>query len=121
MSLDDLKNKKDKDLELVRDELLDMIQTGKAVLDHSALIARETGSPRSIEVYAKLHAEQAKVINQVLDFHDKIEKDTQESGVIENQTNNNLFIGTTTDIQGYIENQMKVVNGEETEDNISGE
>lgn len=97
-----------------RDTYKDLINTGMNSLDALAEIARESEHPRAFEVLSK----SIKDIGDVTDKLMSLQKNKQElAGKKEEEaskiTNNNMFIGSTTDLQRMlIDNKEKVIDGD---------
>jgi hypothetical protein len=76
-------------------------------------VARESEHPRAFEVLSNMMKGISDVNDKLMDLnkkHKDINKEDKELKQIENQTNN-LFIGTTTDLQRLLqaENEPKVI------------
>ena len=109
----ELVSKKDinDDYTFSRDTYKDLISTGMGSLDALAEIARESEHPRAFEVLSK----SIKDIGDVTDKLMALQKNKQdlvgkkeEAGKV---TNNNMFIGSTTDLQRMLlNNDEKVIN-----------
>ena len=97
-----------------RDTYKDLINTGMNSLDALAEIARESEHPRAFEVLSR----SIKDIGDVTDKLMSLQKNKQElAGKKEEEaskvTNNNMFIGSTTDLQRMlIDNKEKVIDGD---------
>lgn len=97
-----------------RDTYKNLIHTGMNSLDALAEIARESEHPRAFEVLSK----SIKDIGDVTDKLMSLQKNKQElAGKKEEEaskiTNNNMFIGSTTDLQRMlIDNKEKVIDGD---------
>lgn len=102
------------DYKFSRDTYKDLISTGMNSLDALAEIARESEHPRAFEVLSK----SIKDIGDVTDKLMSLQKNKQElAGKKEEEaskvTNNNMFIGSTTDLQRMlIDNKEKVIDGD---------
>lgn len=96
----DKKNIKD-DYETSRDTYLDLIENGKRGLDLMMEVARESEHPRAFEVLSGMIKNIADVTDKLMDLNKKNKEITQEPKEEEAKaiTNNNVFIGSTTDLQ----------------------
>ena len=98
------------DYEYSRETYYDLIEKGRESLDLMIEVARESEHPRAFEVLAGMIKGIADVNDKLMDLNKK-NKDinkTEEIKQIENQTNN-LFIGTTTDLQRLIQAERQGV------------
>lgn len=106
------------DYEFSRKTYKDLINTGVGSLDVLAELARESEHPRAFEVLSQ-------AIKNIGDTTDKLmalqknKKDLAvETKAEENAkriTNNNVFVGSTTDLQRMLLEPEKVIDGEVTE------
>lgn len=105
MDSDNFKN----DYEYSREVLYDLIEKGRGALEDMIEVARASEHPRAFEVLSGLIKNTADVNDKLLDLNKKHkdintkEKPQQVAG----QTTNNLFVGSTTDLQRMLQNQMK--------------
>ena len=91
-----------KDYELVQNNFKNLLDNGNIALESALKVATESDSPRAFEVVAILLKTMADLNNNVLDVHKKA-KDTTSTGKNEiKQTNNSVFIGSTTDLQNLL-------------------
>lgn len=91
-----------KDYELVQNNFKNLLDNGNIALESALKVATESDSPRAFEVVAILLKTMADLNNNVLDVHKKA-KDTTSNGKNEvKQTNNSVFIGSTTDLQNLL-------------------
>ena len=107
--MEDEKRIKD-DYEYSRDTYYELIEKGRESLDLMIEVARESEHPRAFEVLSNMIKGIADVNDKLMDLNKK-NKDinkTEEMKQIENQTNN-LFIGTTTDLQRFLQNEKQVI------------
>jgi hypothetical protein len=86
---------------LVQSNIKDLIGTGNVALESALKVATQSDSPRAFEVVAILLKTMAELNNNVLDVHKKA-KDTTGSKVEVKQTNNSLFVGSTKDLQNFL-------------------
>lgn len=98
------------DYEYSRDTYYDLIEKGRESLDLMIEVARESEHPRAFEVLSNMIKGIADVNDKLMDLnkkHKDINK-SEEIKQIEHQTNN-LFIGTTTDLQRLIQAERQGV------------
>tara|TARA_B110000858_G_scaffold184492_1_gene225758 strand:- start:431 stop:814 length:384 start_codon:yes stop_codon:yes gene_type:complete len=96
------------DYEKSRDTYYDLIDKGKDALDMMMEVARESEHPRAFEVLSGLMKNIADVNDKVMDLNKK-HKDInkEETKQVENQTTNNMFIGSTADLQKMLQQANK--------------
>lgn len=112
----ELLSKKDinDDYTFSRDTYKELISTGMGSLDSLAEIARESEHPRAFEVLAKSIKDIGDVTDKLMALQkskqELVQKKEEETGKI---TNNNVFIGSTTDLQRMLtDNKEKVIDGD---------
>jgi hypothetical protein len=90
------------DFEAARANLYEVIQTGQEAMGKLSEIAGQSQHPRAFEVLAKLMDTMVNTNKELLELQTKIrEIDASDSPINEKaQTiNNNLFVGSTTELQ----------------------
>ena len=103
------------DYEFSRDILKNLIATGMSSLDSLAELARESEHPRAFEVLSR----SIKDIGDVTDKLMSLQKATKELTTTKEDSeqakvvNNNLFIGSTTDLQRMLLDNKKVIDAED--------
>lgn len=100
----------DNDFEYARQTYHEILAKGSAALDDMIEVARSTEHPRAFEVLSTMMKTIADVNGNLLDLHKK-KKDIQakdRGGAIpvSGVTNNNLFVGSTTDLQRMLIDQI---------------
>ena len=110
----ELASKKDinDDYTFSRDTYKELISTGMGSLDSLAEIARESEHPRAFEVLSKSIKDIGDVTDKLMTLQknkqDLVGKKEEQSKV----TNNNMFIGSTTDLQRMLlDTDEKVIDG----------
>lgn len=101
----------DDDFRETRDTLKELEQTGKAVLDHFIQIAKDSESPRAIEVLGGFMEKLSDISLAKLDIHEKKKKHKQKdkddkptSPGAMNIENANIIVGTTADLLNQTKN-----------------
>ena len=94
------------DYKAVRDNIYDLLETGKEALLDMLEVAKQSENPRAYEVTGNLIKQLADMNSQLMDLHSKhqklIEPIKKESP---NQiTNNAIFVGSTNDLSKLINN-----------------
>ena len=98
------------DVEYVRGNMYDLIEKGTRSMDELLAIADQSQHPRSYEVLSGLIKNLSELNKDLIDLHDKkkklinVEQQTAPSTV-----NNNLFVGSTSDL-------LKMINKENDEE-----
>ena len=92
------------DYEYTRDNLRELIEIGKDSLDLAMRIAEETEHPRAIEVLGQMLRSVTDTNDKLMDLNKK--KADAEEGT-KRVTNNNLFVGSTTDLQRILSKDKK--------------
>jgi len=103
-----------KDYEKAQQNIKDLIGNGNIALESALKVATESDSPRAFEVVAILLKTMADLNNNMLDVHKKA-KDTTSSKIEVKQTNNSVFVGSTTDLQNLLNKERstnKIVDAE---------
>lgn len=101
----------EEDFGYIRDNLKDIIDTGKVALEELVEVARQSQHPRAYEVLSTLMKTLTDTNRELLDTHKKkkdIVKEQPEKGP--NKVNNNLFVGTPAELQAIMSG--KVLNGD---------
>lgn len=102
---------KDNDFEYARQVYHDILVKGSEAMDEMMLVARATEHPRAFEVLSTMMKTLADVNGNLLDLHKK-KKDIEKKEMIGlpppvGGTTNNLFVGSTTELQRFLLNQNK--------------
>lgn len=93
----------EQDYEYSRDTYYDLIEKGRESLDLMIQVARESEHPRAFEVLSNMIKDIANVNDKLMELNKKqkeLLKDDQSKET--NTTNNNLFIGSTTELQRFL-------------------
>ena len=97
------------DFEYSRETLYDLIEKGRNALEDMIEVARESEHPRAFEVLSGLIKNVADVNDKLMDLNKKHKEvhAKEESAKQVGNTTNNLFVGSTTDLQRMLQGQMK--------------
>ena len=93
---------KDNDYEYTRETLYDLIEKGREGIEEMIEVARQSEHPRAYEVLAGLIKDTAQTSEKLMDLHRKIQSLDQmmlPPPTDNGSTTNNLFIGSTTELQ----------------------
>ena len=115
MSEDDNPNIKT-DYDTSRDTYLDLMDKGQSAMDMMMEVARESEHPRAYEVLSGMMKNIADITDKLMDLNKK-EKEINQSNLPavqqpagSPQTVNNLFVGTTEELQRMLQdNDEKVI------------
>lgn len=105
------------DYEYSRETYYEILEKGKESMELMIEVARESEHPRAFEVLSTMMKNMADVNDKLMDLNKKNkdinkEDDPKQLG----NTTNNLFVGTTTDLQRLIQNEKNVVIDAESTD-----
>lgn len=93
----------EQDYEYSRDTYYDLIEKGRESLDLMIQVARESEHPRAFEVLSNMIKDIANVNDKLMELNKKQKELLDEDKPKEtNTTNNNLFIGSTTELQRFL-------------------
>ena len=100
----------EQDYEYSRETYYDLIEKGRESLELMIEVARESEHPRAFEVLSTMMKNMADVNDKLMDLNKK-NKDINQKEELKQlgNTTNNLFVGTTTDLQRLIHNEKQVV------------
>ena len=94
------------DFEYARRVKHDLLAKGSEALEDMMEVARSTEHPRAYEVLSNMMKNVGDVSDSLLDLHKKKKdyKKTDEMPALPGTTNNNVFVGSTTDLQRMLKN-----------------
>lgn len=111
---------KDNDFEYARQTYHDILAKGSEAMEEMMEVARATEHPRAFEVLSTMMKTLADVNGNLLDLHKKkkdIDKKDQVPGLPPaGRTTNNLFIGSTAELQKFLMSQRQDSNIIEVKD-----
>jgi len=106
------KDKVDYDYDYSRSTYYELIEKGKESLDLMMEVARESEHPRAFEVLSGLIKNLADTNDKLMELNKKHKEVLKEELPQHKQiTNNNVFLGSTTDLQRLLHNE-KVISGD---------
>jgi hypothetical protein len=102
-------NKIEDDYDKTRDNLRDLLETGKQALETALSVAKQSEHPRAFEVVGNLIKQLADVNQQLMDIHQQKKKIDEPSKTVKsnNTTNNAIFVGSTAELSKMISNMTK--------------
>lgn len=108
----------EQDYEYSRDTYYDLIEKGRESLELMIEVARESEHPRAFEVLSNMIKGIADVNDKLMDLNKK-QKELQKDDKPAETTNttNNLFVGSTTELQRMLQGQdEKIIDHDTDED-----
>ncbi len=105
------KNKVDSDYERVRRDLFDLSEQGDEAIELMLELARESEHPRAFEVLGQLIKNNAEIGEKILKLHkSKKEQDKEDDvpALTQGATNNNVFIGSTAELQKMLRDEKVI-------------
>ena len=98
------------DYDFSRRTYRDLIQTGTRSLDVLAELARESEHPRAFEVLSKTIKDIGDTTEKLMKLQkDKADITKEERDEAKKVTNNNVFVGSTTDLQRMLLQKDRVI------------
>ena len=101
----------DNDYKYSRDTYYELVEKGKQSLELMIEVARESEHPRAFEVLSGMIKNISDVNDRLMDLNKK-KKDLDKKEEIKNiaNTTNNLFVGSTSELQKLLKNETDLVN-----------
>ena len=101
----------DNDYKYSRDTYYELVERGKESLELMIEVARESEHPRAFEVLSGMIKNISDVNDRLMDLNKK-KKDLDKKEEIQKiaNTTNNLFVGSTAELQKILKNESKIVN-----------
>ena len=93
------KDDQTKDYEYTRGSLYSLIDKGREALDGALEVAQESGHPRAYEVAVNAMKQVADATDKLMDLQQKMKNLEAPTKRETNNTTNNLFVGSTADLQ----------------------
>jgi hypothetical protein len=101
----------DNDYKYSRDTYYELVEKGKQSLELMMEVARESEHPRAFEVLSGMIKNISDVNDRLMDLNKK-KKDIDKKDDVKKvaNTTNNLFVGSTTELQKLLKNESEIVN-----------
>jgi hypothetical protein len=102
MNDSDQSTQTDRDVEFARQTYYDLLTKGSAALEEMMEVAKATEHPRAFEVLSGLMKNVADINGNLIDLHKKkrdIDKTDKPLTQLPGTTNNNVFVGSTSELQ----------------------
>ena len=106
-AITDISDDADKDYKYARAQLYSLIEKGQETLNGVMELAGESASPRAYEVAGQVLKSTADITDKLADLQKKM-KDLDEDNVktTNNVTNNAVFVGSTTELQKMLKQEI---------------
>ena len=102
-------SKTDSDYQRVRKQFYDLAEQGDEAIELMLDLARESEHPRAFEVLGQLIKNNAEIGEKILKLHkSKKEQDKDETLALNGNTNNNVFIGSTAELQKMLRDEKVI-------------
>ena len=102
------KNKVDSDYERVRRDLFDLSEQGDEAIELMLELARESEHPRAFEVLGQLIKNNAEIGEKILKLHKSKKEQDVDDTLVPANTNNNVFIGSTAELQKMLRDEKVI-------------
>ena len=101
----------DNDYKYSRDTYYELVEKGKQSVELMIEVARESEHPRAFEVLSGMIKNISDVNDRLMDLNKK-KKDIDKKDEVKKiaNTTNNLFVGSTTELQKLLKNESEIVN-----------
>ena len=90
------------DYKYSRENLYNLVERGQDAIDGILTLAKETDHPRTYEVAGQLIKNVGEVTEKLLQLQEKMKKLGEETKKGPNKVENNLFVGSTAELQKLI-------------------
>tara|TARA_B100000287_G_C19963626_1_gene515519 strand:- start:18 stop:422 length:405 start_codon:yes stop_codon:yes gene_type:complete len=97
----------DSDYKYSRENLYNLVERGQDAIDGILTLAKETEHPRTYEVAGQLIKNVGEVTEKLLQLQEKMKKLGEETKKAPNKVENNLFVGSTAELQKLIKKNGK--------------
>ena len=101
-------NTANNDFEYARQIYHNLLAKGSESMEEMMEVARATEHPRAFEVLSNMMKNIADINGNLMDMHKK-KKDfeqNEQKALPQGQTTNNVFVGSTSDLQRMLQNEM---------------
>ena len=97
------------DFQYVRENLYNLIERGKDGLEEMLEIAKSSEHPRAMEVFGQLIGKLTDTNKELLNLH-KTKKDISQETSGPKNVSNNLFVGSTAELQKFLKTGKSIEN-----------
>ena len=102
----------DLDFQYVRENLYNLIERGQDGLEEMLEIAKSSEHPRAMEVFGQLIGKLTETNKELLNLH-KTKKDISQDTSSPKNVSNNLFVGSTAELQKFLKKGKDIKENEE--------
>ena len=92
-----------------RETYYELLEKGKSSLDDMMDVARASEHPRAYEVLATMIKNLSDVNDKLMDLNKKHKDIDKDDNDVKQVTNNNVFLGSTTDLQKLLHKDNEVI------------
>ena len=99
------------DYDYSRETYYDLLEKGRSSLEDMIEVARSSEHPRAYEVLSNMIKNLSDVNDKLMDLNKK-NKDINSEDIkhVANNNNNNVFLGSTADLQRLLKNESDIIN-----------
>ena len=97
------------DYDYSRETYYDLLEKGKESMELMIEVARESEHPRAFEVLSNMMKNMADINDKLMDLNKKNKDITQQEVKQLGNTTNNVFLGSTADLQRLLQNEKEVI------------
>lgn len=109
----------DDDYEYSREVYYDLIEKGRDGIEEMLELAKQSEHPRAFEVLSQMIKNVSDVSDRLMALNTAKKKievmDRQPSLENKGTTNNNIFIGSTTELQRFLQNEKQVIDHDDSD------
>lgn len=110
---DNVEKDVDDDYEYARAKYYNLAEKGDEAIDLMMDLARESEHPRAFEVLSNMMKQNAEITDRLMDLQKKKKEiKLDKNGTLPKLTQNNVYIGSTTDLQRMLHNKIKEKKGQ---------
>lgn len=97
------------DYDYSRETYYDLLEKGKESMELMIEVARESEHPRAFEVLSNMMKNMADINDKLMDLNKKNKDITQQEVKQLGNTTNNVFLGSTADLQRLLQNEKEII------------
>jgi predicted house-cleaning noncanonical NTP pyrophosphatase (MazG superfamily) len=108
----------DDDYEFSREVYYDLIEKGRDGIEEMLELAKQSEHPRAFEVLSQMIKNVSDVSDRLMALNTAKKKlETIGQPALENKgtTNNNIFIGSTTELQRFLHNEKQIIEHDDSD------
>ena len=97
------------DYDYSRETYYDLLEKGRTSMELMIEVARESEHPRAFEVLSNMMKNMADINDKLMDLNKKNRDMTQQEVKQVGNTTNNVFLGSTADLQRLLQNEKDII------------